>query len=140
MRNTKKGFTLVELLVVIAILAVLATVSVVGYTSFIDRANQSTALQEMTQIRDSVIAEDILNPNFSISGGVLTATEVDDSYDTFDVFVTKLLADLGGEGREYALGAENKSLVLKNTDKRHKKEPTLKTQHTGILSTHSTGL
>ena len=117
MRNTKKGFTLVELLVVIAILAVLATVSVVGYTSFIDRANQSTALQEMTQIRDSVIAEDILNPNFSISGGVLTATEVDDSYDTFDVFVTKLLADLG-EGREYALGAENKSLVLENTDKK----------------------
>lgn len=39
--NTKKGFTLVELLVVIAILAILATVSVVGYTSFIERANVS---------------------------------------------------------------------------------------------------
>lgn len=36
--NTKKGFTLVELLVVIAILAILATVSVVGYTSFIKSA------------------------------------------------------------------------------------------------------
>ncbi len=32
----RKGFTLVELLVVIAILAILATVSVVGYTSFIE--------------------------------------------------------------------------------------------------------
>ena len=85
MRNTKKGFTLVELLVVIAILAVLATVSVVGYTSFIDRANQSTALQEMTQIRDSVIAEDILNPNFSISGGTITvADDTDSSYPNFN--------------------------------------------------------
>ena len=37
--NTKKGFTLVELLVVIAILAILATVSVVGYTSFIESTN-----------------------------------------------------------------------------------------------------
>lgn len=38
-RTNKKGFTLVELLVVIAILAILATVSVVGYTAFIERAN-----------------------------------------------------------------------------------------------------
>ena len=42
MRNNKnKGFTLVELLVVIAILAILATVSVVGYTSFIKSATVS---------------------------------------------------------------------------------------------------
>ena len=60
MRNTKKGFTLVELLVVIAILAILATVSVVGYTSFIDRANDSVAQQELTQIRDYVIAQEYL--------------------------------------------------------------------------------
>ena len=38
MKNTKKGFTLVELLVVIAILAILATVAVVGYTSFTRKA------------------------------------------------------------------------------------------------------
>ena len=42
MRNNKmKGFTLVELLVVIAILAILATVSVVGYTSYIEGARIS---------------------------------------------------------------------------------------------------
>ena len=51
MKNTKKkGFTLVELLVVIAILAILATVSVVGYTSFIDRANDSNAETELKQV------------------------------------------------------------------------------------------
>ena len=56
MKRTRKGFTLVELLVVIAILAVLATVSVVGYVSFINRANDSIAHQELTQIRDYYIA------------------------------------------------------------------------------------
>ena len=54
-----KGFTLVELLVVIAILAILATVSVVGYTSFINQANNSTALQEVTQVRDYCISYDL---------------------------------------------------------------------------------
>ena len=49
-----KGFTLVELLVVIAILAILATVSVVGYTTFIDRADQSNADVEANQIKTIV--------------------------------------------------------------------------------------
>lgn len=57
MRNTKKGFTLVELLVVIAILAILATVSVVGYTSFIDRANNSNAETELHQIQSYINAD-----------------------------------------------------------------------------------
>ena len=54
MKNTKKGFTLVELLVVIAILAILATVSVVGYTSFINRANDSNAETEAHQIQTTI--------------------------------------------------------------------------------------
>ena len=49
-----KGFTLVELLVVIAILAILATVSVVGYTSFIDRAEESNAQTEAHQIETTI--------------------------------------------------------------------------------------
>ena len=54
--NTKKGFTLVELLVVIAILAILATVSVVGYTSFIDSANRSVDEQTVTQLNHFLTA------------------------------------------------------------------------------------
>lgn len=54
MNNTKKGFTLVELLVVIAILAILAAVSVVGYTSFIERAEVSNAETEAHQIESTI--------------------------------------------------------------------------------------
>ena len=57
MRNNKnKGFTLVELLVVIAILAILATVSVVGYTSFIERADVSTDEQLAAQLNNFLVA------------------------------------------------------------------------------------
>ena len=50
----KYGFTLVELLVVIAILAILATVSVVGYTSFIQKATISTDESAITQLNKYV--------------------------------------------------------------------------------------
>lgn len=54
MKNTQKGFTLVELLVVIAILAILATVGVAGYTAFIGRAEESNAQTEAHQINSSI--------------------------------------------------------------------------------------
>ena len=55
--NKKKGFTLVELLVVIAILAILATVSILGYTSFTAKAKQSNAEQELAQIKTMFLAD-----------------------------------------------------------------------------------
>lgn len=54
--NKKRGFTLVELLVVIAILAILATVSVVGYTSFIERAAVSNDENVASQLNQFLIA------------------------------------------------------------------------------------
>ena len=57
MKNTKKGFTLVELLVVIAILAILSTVAVVGYTSFIKKADDSKASTELAQVKAYIEAE-----------------------------------------------------------------------------------
>ena len=70
-----KGFTLVELLVVIAILAILATVSVVGYTSFINRANNSVAASELVQIRDYAISIDMVKSEGGNMNGVVDAAE-----------------------------------------------------------------
>ena len=39
----QKGFTIVELLIVIVVIAILAALSYVGYTSITARANNSTA-------------------------------------------------------------------------------------------------
>ena len=78
----KKGFTLVELLVVIAILAILATVSVVGYTSFINRANDSTAMQELTQVRDFCFSHELTGTN---PDGKLSLTEAKDAVAACDI-------------------------------------------------------
>ena len=62
MRKTnKKGFTLVELLVVIAIVAILATVAIVGYTSFTRKAEISADQQAVTQMNKVLEADAKLN-------------------------------------------------------------------------------
>ena len=96
MKRTKKGFTLVELLVVIAILAILASVSVVGYTAFISKANNSVALQELTHIRNALIAEDITNDGFDLSDGEVTGDAETEGTEAY--IVKTFVGTLGLEG------------------------------------------
>jgi len=56
-KTNNKGFTLVELIVVITIIAILATVAVIGYNTFIDRANQTKADIELAQAENVLRAE-----------------------------------------------------------------------------------
>ena len=61
-KNTKrKAFTLVELLVVIAIVAVLATVTVIGYSSFIKKAEDSKVVQEAKNAYIAYVGENFGN-------------------------------------------------------------------------------
>ena len=97
MKNTQKGFTLVELLVVIAILAILATVSVVGYTTYINNANQSKAVQELTQIRDYAMAYDLTHTGTGAKDGQVNTTEAQKAIG--DCKITA--ASLNGNNVEY---------------------------------------
>ncbi len=81
-KKTKKGFTLVELLVVIAILAILATVSVVGYTSFIDKANQSVDQQTVTQMNKVLLAEGVVNKDGPVDGIEVKALLAENGFNT----------------------------------------------------------
>ena len=117
--NTRKGFTLVELLVVIAILAILATVSVVGYTSFITRAEVSNAQTEAHQIA-TVIESSLVGVEYAIvnddaentiyayetTSGVVFADELPDTIDEDDKHV-----DLTDDLAQYL-----DSLTLSGTD------------------------
>ena len=61
MKKKKYGFTLVELLVVIAILAILATVSVIGYLSFLEKArvsNDNTLAAQFNTLIETQKVED----------------------------------------------------------------------------------
>lgn len=46
MKKNKKGFTIVELVIVIAVIAILAAVLIPTFTNVVDQANRSAALEE----------------------------------------------------------------------------------------------
>ena len=62
MKNTKKkGFTIVELVIVIAVIAILAAVAIPTFTTVIDKANQSAALQEAKSSFDVFLADNTVD-------------------------------------------------------------------------------
>ena len=78
MKKTKKGFTLVELLVVIAILAILSTIAVVGYTAFVDKANETKAKAELHQIVEYLDSEFIDDGKWGdLDKNTMTADELE---------------------------------------------------------------
>ena len=56
-RNSKKGFTLVELVIVIAVIAILASVLIPTFGGIIDKANQNAAMQEARNIYAAYVAD-----------------------------------------------------------------------------------
>jgi prepilin-type N-terminal cleavage/methylation domain-containing protein len=51
-KKLKKGFTLVELIVVIAIIAILSTVAIIGFTRVVDKANVSNDTQLVRNLNE----------------------------------------------------------------------------------------
>ena len=103
--NTRKGFTLVELLVVIAILAILSTVAVVGYTSYITKAEQQAAQTEAAHIEDAIVIALVSNPKASIVVNGTTTIYVERDGNGFKV-VTPAAADQGKYPKIENIGSE----------------------------------
>ena len=77
-KNNKKGFTLVELIVVLVILAILAALLVPTLTGYIDKAKEKQIIAETRQI--VMAAQTILDEKYATQpvGGTVTLTETDD--------------------------------------------------------------
>ncbi len=54
-KQSKKGFTLVELVIVIAVIAILAAVLIPTFTTVIDNANKSAAEQEGSSLKTEIL-------------------------------------------------------------------------------------
>lgn len=80
-RNNKKGFTIVELVIVIAVIAILAGVLIPTFAGIVEKANKSAALQEAQSVYKEVYAldladgshdGDITKEKYAAEGGVLS--------------------------------------------------------------------
>ena len=59
LRNNKKGFTIVELVIVIAVIAILAAVLIPNLSRLVEKANESKAMQEAKNAYEAyLITED----------------------------------------------------------------------------------
>ena len=56
-KNNRKGFTIVELVIVIAVIAILATVLVPTFSGIVTRAQDTAAIQEARNIYTQYVAE-----------------------------------------------------------------------------------
>lgn len=71
MKLNKKGFTIVELVIVIAVIAILAAVLIPTFSTVIENANRSAALQEAKVAMDIVSMEE----DAKLSGDYYVVTE-----------------------------------------------------------------
>ena len=84
-KMNKKGFTIVELVIVIAVIAILAAVMIPTFGGIIKKANESSALQTVTSAYKNALVEEMADGDiddgsldfggytFTFAGGKLTA-------------------------------------------------------------------
>ncbi|MAU33789.1 hypothetical protein CL689_05610 [Candidatus Saccharibacteria bacterium] len=64
----KRGFTIVELLIVIVVIAILASITIVAYNGIQDRAKYTSAHSAMSTIRDALLAYQAKTGAFPVTG------------------------------------------------------------------------
>ena len=109
-KKKKKGFTITELVIVIAVIAILASVMIVSYTSVLSSANETAALEEMKAEWTVFMSEAVLG-NVSNNSGEVDADDIAD-----EKFVITYDEDDDDGGYQLQIDAGVQSGVFTNED------------------------
>lgn len=97
MKNNKKGFTLVELIVVLVILAILAALLIPALTGYIDKAKEKSIVAETRQavMATQTLADEIYGTQkLGSTDGITVEKNDNDNSTVANKITTKDIADL----------------------------------------------
>ena len=77
LRQNQKGFTIVELLIVVVVIAILAAISIVAYTGITNRANRSAAMEAANSVRSVAVAYNGANGGYPTSKALFVSGGTD---------------------------------------------------------------
>ena len=82
--HNHEGFTLVELIIVIAILAILSTGAIAGYSAYVERANKTADKALVAEIKN-VLTMAYYNGDITATGQVVLSPESDATATTSEI-------------------------------------------------------
>ena len=113
-KMNNKGFSLVELIIVIAIMAILIVVLAPQYLKYVEKSRNSTDLQSVTEFKDAI---EVWAADPDAGSGSTVAFKKNDTFTiTCDGAVSNGEASLGGGSGDAAVNSalDEAGLLLKN--------------------------